>query len=148
MISGAFSLTNQAVQLGYSPRVTIRHTSSREIGQIYVPEVNALMGAACVALVLGFQSSSNLASAYGVAVTGDMTITTLLFHRVLRDHWGWSRAKAWPLTLLLLAVDLSFFSANVVKVAEGGWFPLAAGGVRLHAPLHLEAGPASRSPRC
>jgi KUP system potassium uptake protein len=126
MISGAFSLTNQAVQLGYSPRVTIRHTSSREIGQIYVPEVNALMGAACIALVLGFRSSSNLASAYGIAVTGDMAITTVLFHRVIRDHWGWPRWKAWPLTTLFLAVDVAFFSANVVKVEEGGWFPLVA----------------------
>ncbi len=126
MISGAFSLTNQAVQLGYCPRVTIRHTSSRQIGQIYVPEVNALMGVACIALVLAFHSSSNLASAYGVAVTSDMTITTLLFHRVVRDHWGWSRIAAWPLTVLLLVVDLSFFSANVVKVADGGWIPLAA----------------------
>jgi KUP system potassium uptake protein len=126
MISGAFSLTNQAVQLGYSPRVTIRHTSSREIGQIYVPEVNAMMGIACVALVLGFHSSSNLASAYGVAVTGDMTITTLLFHRVVRDHWGWSRARTWPLTVILLAVDVAFLSANAIKITEGGWFPLAA----------------------
>jgi KUP system potassium uptake protein len=126
MISGAFSLTNQAVQLGYSPRVTIRHTSSREIGQIFAPEVNALMAAACIALVLGFRSSTNLASAYGIAVTGDMAITTLLFHRVVRDHWSWSRWKAWPLTLLLLGVDLAFFSANIVKVEDGGWFPLAA----------------------
>jgi KUP system potassium uptake protein len=126
MISGAFSLTNQAVQLGYSPRVTIRHTSSREIGQIFVPEVNAILGAACIALVLGFGSSSNLASAYGIAVTGDMAITTLLFHRVARDHWAWPRWKAWPLTVLFLGVDVSFFSANVIKVEEGGWFPLVA----------------------
>jgi KUP system potassium uptake protein len=124
MISGAFSLTNQAVQLGYCPRVTIRHTSSREIGQIYVPEVNAIMAAACIALVLGFRSSSNLASAYGIAVTGDMAITTILFHRVIRDHWAWPRWKAWPLTVLLLGVDLAFFSANVVKFEEGGWFPI------------------------
>jgi KUP system potassium uptake protein len=129
MISGAFSLTNQAVQLGYSPRFTIRHTSSREIGQIYLPEVNAIMGAACIALVLGFRSSSNLASAYGIAVTGDMAITTLLFHRVVRDHWGWPRWKAWPLTLAFLAVDVAFFSANIVKVEEGGWFPLAVAAV-------------------
>jgi KUP system potassium uptake protein len=125
MISGAFSLTNQAVQLGYCPRVTIRHTSSREIGQIYVPEVNAIMAVACVALVLGFRSSSNLASAYGIAVTGNMAITTILFHRVIRDHWGWSRWRAWPLTVVLLGVDLAFFSANVVKLEEGGWFPIA-----------------------
>jgi KUP system potassium uptake protein len=127
LISGAFSLTNQAVQLGYSPRVTIRHTSSTEFGQIFIPEVNAALGVACVALVLGFKSSSALAAAYGIAVTGTMTITTLLFHRVARERWGWSRWVAWPLTILFLVVDVSFFSANVIKVEEGGWFPLAAG---------------------
>ncbi len=127
LISGAFSLTQQAVQLGYSPRVTIRHTSSTEIGQIYIPEVNWLVGIATIALVLGFESSSNLAAAYGIAVTGTMAITTLLFHRVARDRWGWPRWKAWPLTVLFLAVDAAFFGANAVKVEEGGWFPLAAG---------------------
>jgi KUP system potassium uptake protein len=129
LISGAFSLTRQAVQLGYSPRVTIRHTSSTEIGQIYLPEVNAAIGVATVALVLGFQSSSRLAAAYGIAVTGTMTITTLLFHRVARDRWGWSRLAAWPLTLLFLAVDVAFFGANLVKVEEGGWFPIVAAGL-------------------
>jgi KUP system potassium uptake protein len=127
LISGAFSLTNQAVQLGYSPRVTIRHTSSTEFGQIFIPEVNAAIGVACVALVLGFRSSSALAAAYGIAVTGTMTITTLLFHRVARERWGWPRLAAYPLTILFLVVDVSFFLANVVKVEEGGWFPLAAG---------------------
>jgi KUP system potassium uptake protein len=126
LISGAFSLTQQAVQLGYSPRVTIRHTSHTEIGQIYIPEVNWAVGVATVALVLGFESSSNLAAAYGIAVTGTMTTTTLLFHRVARDQWGWSRLKAWPLTILFLAVDLAFLGANLVKIEEGGWFPLAA----------------------
>jgi KUP system potassium uptake protein len=126
LISGAFSLTQQAVQLGYSPRVTIRHTSHAEIGQIYIPEVNWLVGAGTVALVLGFGSSSALASAYGIAVTGTMTITTLLFHRVMRDLWGWRRWKAWPVTVLFLVVDVAFFGANLVKVEEGGWFPLAA----------------------
>ncbi len=129
LISGAFSLTQQAVQLGYSPRVTIRHTSSTEIGQIYLPEVNALVGVATIALVLGFESSSRLAAAYGIAVTGTMTITTLLFHRVARDLWRWPRLRAWPLTLLFLAVDLSFFGANLVKIEEGGWFPLVAAGL-------------------
>ncbi len=127
LISGAFSLTNQAVQLGYSPRVTIRHTSRTEFGQIYIHEVNWAVGVACIALVLGFRSSSALAAAYGIAVTGTMAITTLLFHRVARDRWGWSRWAAWPLTAVFLAVDVSFFSANVIKVEEGGWFPLAAG---------------------
>ncbi len=129
MISGAFSLTNQAVQLGYSPRVTIRHTSRSEFGQIYVPEVNWILGVACMALVLEFQSSSNLAAAYGIAVTGDMAITTLLFYRVTRDHWGWPRWRSLSLTLLFLGVDLAFFLANAVKIREGGWFPLAAGAL-------------------
>jgi len=124
LISGAFSLTRQAVQLGYSPRVTIRHTSRREIGQIYVPEVNTAIGLATIALVLGFRSSSNLAAAYGIAVTGTMSVTTLLFHRVMRDRWGWPRWRAWPLTGLFLAVDLSFLSANLIKIEEGGWFPV------------------------
>src|SRR6266542_10108 len=129
LISGAFSLTQQAVQLGYSPRVTIRHTSHTEIGQIYIPEVNWGLGAATVAIVLGFGSSSALAAAYGIAVTGTMMITTLLFHRVLRDLWGWPRWKAWPLAILFLSVDVAFFGANLVKVEEGGWFPLAAGAL-------------------
>ncbi len=126
LISGAFSLTHQAVQLGYSPRVTIRHTSHREFGQIYIPEVNWALGVACVALVLGFQSSSRLAAAYGIAVTGTMMVTTLLFHRVVRDQWRWPRAWAWPLTVLFLVVDVAFFGANVVKFSDGGWFPIAA----------------------
>jgi KUP system potassium uptake protein len=126
LISGAFSLTHQAVQLGYSPRVTVKHTSHTEMGQIYVPEVNWAIGAGCIALVLGFKSSSNLAAAYGIAVTGTMSITTLLFHRVMRDLWRWPRWRAWPLTVVFLAADLSFFLANVVKVEEGGWFPIAA----------------------
>ncbi len=126
LISGAFSLTRQAVQLGYSPRVTIRHTSSKEIGQIYVPEVNWGLGVATVALVLGFRSSSNLAAAYGIAVTGTMIITTLLFHRVMRDQWHWRPMAVYPVTLVFLGVDLSFFGANLVKIEEGGWFPIAA----------------------
>jgi KUP system potassium uptake protein len=129
LISGAFSLTRQAVQLGYCPRVTIRHTSSTEIGQIYVPEVNWLLAGACVALAIGFRTSSNVAAAYGIAVTGTMGITTVLFHRVMRDIWKWPRFKAWPLTLAFLVVDLSFFGANAVKIEHGGWFPLVVAGV-------------------
>ena len=133
LISGAFSLTRQAVQLGYSPRVTIRHTSRTEIGQIYMPEVNWLLMVACVALVLGFRNSSNLAAAYGIAVTGTMAITTMLFHRVTRDLWHWPRWRSWSLTILFLAVDLAFFSSNAVKIEQGGWFPIAvaAGGFTL-----------------
>jgi KUP system potassium uptake protein len=126
LISGAFSLTHQAVQLGYCPRITVKHTSTTEMGQIYIPEVNWAIGAACIALVLGFKSSSNLAAAYGIAVTGTMSITTLLFHRVMRDLWRWPRWWSWPLTVSFLAVDLSFFGANVVKIEEGGWFPIVA----------------------
>ncbi|HSN93084.1 MAG TPA: potassium transporter Kup [Anaeromyxobacteraceae bacterium] len=129
LISGAFSLTRQAVQLGYSPRVTIRHTSRTEIGQIYVPEVNWVLGASCVALILEFQNSSNLAAAYGVAVTGTMATTTVLFHNVMREIWQWSRLRAWALTVLFLTVDLGFFGANVVKLEEGGWFPIAVASV-------------------
>jgi KUP system potassium uptake protein len=128
LISGAYSLTNQAIQLGYAPRLTVRHTSSTEFGQIYVPEVNWALAVGTIALVLGFGSSTNLAAAYGIAVTGTMTITTLLFHRVARDRWRWSRAVVWPLTGAFLVVDLAFLGANLVKVTDGGWFPLVAGG--------------------
>jgi KUP system potassium uptake protein len=133
LVSGSFSLTQQAVQLGYSPRVTIRHTSSTEIGQIYIPEVNWAIGAACLGLVLGFKSSSNMAAAYGIAVTGTMAVTSLLFHRVMRDIWSWPRWKAWPLTVTFLAVDLAFLLANTVKFKQGGWFPVvvAAGAFLL-----------------
>jgi KUP system potassium uptake protein len=124
LISGAFSLTRQAVQLGYCPRVTIRHTSRTEIGQIYLPGVNRLLGAACVLLVLTFQSSSSLASAYGIAVTGTMTITTVLFCLVARDRWHWPRWRVAAVGALFLTVDLAFFGANVVKIAKGGWLPL------------------------
>ena len=125
LISGAYSLTRQAVQLGYSPRMTIVHTSRSEMGQIYIPEVNAALGVACVLLVIGFRSASNLAAAYGIAVTGTMIITTLLFYRVARDRWHWSRLNAGLLTGLFLVVDVAFFAANMVKIEEGGWFPLA-----------------------
>jgi KUP system potassium uptake protein len=127
LISGAFSLTRQAVQLGYVPRLNIVHTSRESEGQIYLPAVNQFLMVSCIALVLGFQQSSKLAAAYGIAVTGTMMITTLLFHRVARDQWHWPRWVATPLTSLFLLVDASFFLANVIKVEEGGWFPLAAG---------------------
>jgi KUP system potassium uptake protein len=132
LISGAFSLTRQAIQLGYSPRMTIQHTSSSEIGQIYLPEVNRLLAVGCVFLVVAFQSSGRLASAYGIAVTGTMTITTILFCFVARDLWRWSRWSVLALGALLLAVDLAFLAANLVKIASGGWFPLVvAAGVYL-----------------
>jgi len=127
IISGAFSLTRQAVQLGYLPRVTIVHTSSQEIGQIYIPGVNWILMAATIGLVLGFRTSSNLAAAYGVAVTATMIITTVLAFFVARRLWHWSLWLAGLVTAGFLAVDLSFFGANMVKVADGGWFPLLVG---------------------
>jgi KUP system potassium uptake protein len=127
LISGAFSLANQAVQLGYSPRVTIVHTSGAAEGQIYVPEINWLLMVTCVALVLGFRSSSDLAAAYGIAVTGTMTITSILFFVVFRRRWG--TARTLPLLVLFLTVDLAFFGANVVKFFDGGWVPIALGAV-------------------
>jgi KUP system potassium uptake protein len=130
LISGAFSLTRQAVQLGYWPRVTIVHTSGREEGQIYIPEINGLLMVACLALVLGFRSSGALASAYGIAVTGTMGITSVLFYFVCRDRWAWSRARAGAVVAFFALFDLAFLGANVAKIADGGWVPLAvAGGV-------------------
>ena len=125
LISGAFSLTRQAMQLGYSPRMTIIHTSHRQEGQIYIPEVNWALMVACVGLVLGFKSSTNLAASYGVAVTGTMTITTILFAFVARARWHWSHRRVAVTTGVLLVVDVAFFSANLVKIPDGGWFPLA-----------------------
>ena len=129
LISGAFSLTRQAVSLGYLPRVRILHTSAAEIGQIYIPSVNYLLMLACVGLVFGFRTSGNLAAAYGVAVTATMVITTLLFHAVAVDRWGWNRWAAGVVIAALLGVDLAFFGANLFKVPDGGWFPLLVGVV-------------------
>jgi KUP system potassium uptake protein len=124
LISGAFSLTVQAVRLDYLPRVKILHTSKDQHGQVYVPLVNWCLMLGCVGLVLGFQTSSNLASAYGIAVTTTMVITSILFFVVVRIHWGWSRAKALLVITPLLLVDCAFFAANIPKIPDGGWFPL------------------------
>jgi KUP system potassium uptake protein len=129
LISGAFSLTMQAVQLGYLPRMHVDHTSSREFGQIYVGSVNWALMVLCVGVVIGFGSSSNLAAAYGVAVTTTMVITTVLLYIVMRSKWRWSQARAASLTSLFLVIDLAFFAANIVKVPAGGWFPLVVGAV-------------------
>jgi KUP system potassium uptake protein len=127
LISGSFSLARAAVQLGFFPRVSIVHTSGASEGQIYVPEVNWGLLAACLALVVGFGSSSKLAAAYGIAVTGTMSITSILFFSVARRRWGWGFAPAAALVGIFLAVDLSFFSANLHKLGSGGWVPLAIG---------------------
>ncbi|HEX8131357.1 MAG TPA: potassium transporter Kup [Pyrinomonadaceae bacterium] len=127
LISGAFSLTMQAIQLGFMPRLKIEHTSSTERGQIYIPALNWALMIGCIAIVVGFGSSSNLAAAYGVAVTSTMVITTILLCVVEREKWDWS----WPLALGLsgffLIIDLAFFGANIIKIPAGGWFPLVVG---------------------
>jgi KUP system potassium uptake protein len=127
VISGAFSLTRQAVQLGYAPRIEIVHTSGREIGQIYIPSINWLLMLATFGLVLGFRQSTNLAAAYGVAVTATMVITTILAYVVARQVWNWKFAIVAPVTAFFLIVDVSFFGANIIKVEDGGWFPLLVG---------------------
>jgi KUP system potassium uptake protein len=129
VISGCFSLTRQAVQLGYAPRLRIEHTSSETIGQIYVPHVNWALMVATIALVVGFRSSSNLAAAYGVAVSTTMVITTVLLGLAARDVWHWRWWVAAILAGAFLIVDLAFLGANVLKIPHGGWFPLVVAGV-------------------
>ena len=124
VISGAYSLTMQAVQLGFSPRIKIDHTSHREYGQIYIAGVNWALMIGCILIVLGFRTSSNLAAAYGVAVTSTMVITTLLLYVVARERWRWNAFAAGALAAIFLTVDLAFFGANIIKVAQGGWLPL------------------------
>jgi KUP system potassium uptake protein len=127
LISGVYSLTMQAVQLSYSPRVQITHTSATEVGQIYIPALNWGLMLACIGLVLGFRSSTALAAAYGVAVTTTMVITTLLLYVVLRERFGWRRGTALVLCAAFLVMDLGFFVANLFKIPDGGWFPLVVG---------------------
>ena len=127
LISGAFSLTQQAVQLGFFPRVTIVHTSKSTEGQIYIPEINTALMLACIGCVLLFKSSTALAAAYGIAVTGTMSITTVVYYVVVTRTWGWSPLKAGALAGLFLVFDLAFFGANAAKFVDGGWFPLAIG---------------------
>jgi KUP system potassium uptake protein len=127
VISGAFSLTRQAMQLDYSPRLWVRHTSATEHGQVYLPLVNWTVMAATLWLVLTYQSSSALAAAYGVAVSGTMLITTVIFYVVARELWRWPRRYAFPLLVLLLTMDVAFVAANLTKIGHGGWFPLAVG---------------------
>jgi KUP system potassium uptake protein len=124
LISGVFSLTRQAMQLGFLPRLRIVHTSSLVQGQIYVPLANNLLMVACLLLVVGFRRSEALASAYGVAVTGAMTTTAIVFGVVARRRWKWSLARVIPLVAAFLLFSLSFFSASLVKVLDGGWIPL------------------------
>jgi len=128
VITGAYSLTQQAIQLGFMPRLEIRHTSAATFGQIYMPRVNMLLLIGVLALVLTFRSSSALASAYGIAVTGTMVVTTMMAFVVIWKVWRWSALATAALIVPLLLIDLSFLGANLLKVAEGGWVPLALGG--------------------
>jgi KUP system potassium uptake protein len=129
LISGAFSLTRQAVQLGYCPRLDIDHTSSHEIGQIYVPQVNWALMVCTVAIVIGFGSSSGLAAAYGIAVTLTMIVTAVLLHAVAIARWQWRPPLVFAITGLFLTIDVAFFGANALKIAQGGWLPLVIGAV-------------------
>jgi KUP system potassium uptake protein len=129
LISGAFSLTHQAVQLGYSPRVRIYHTSETQFGQIYISSINWLLMLACIGLVLGFRHSASLAAAYGVAVTTTMVMTTILFYVVARERFAWNPRLTVPLCLVFLLVDLAFFGATLFKIPDGGWFPLVVGAI-------------------
>ncbi|MEN9802887.1 MAG: hypothetical protein RLZ37_2012, partial [Actinomycetota bacterium] len=129
LISGVFSLTAQAVQLDYLPRLSITHTSHQQHGQIYVPLVNWALMIACIGLVVGFRTSENLAAAYGVAVTMTMAITTLIFYRVLVDRWTWSPVRAMAICAPMFAIECGFLGANLVKVPNGGWFALLVGAI-------------------
>jgi KUP system potassium uptake protein len=128
VISGAFSITKQAIQLGYCPRMNIQHTSDSEIGQIYVPAVNWMLMFSVFVLVIGFESSSNLASAYGIAVTGTMMIDTILSFIVLHALWHWNRIISFSFLTLFMLVDSVFLSSNSLKILSGGWLPLVVGG--------------------
>jgi KUP system potassium uptake protein len=127
VISGAFSVTRQAMQLGFVPRMEVQHTSDKAMGQIYLPAVNWGLMLAVMILVLGFQSSNNLAAAYGIAVTGDMVITSILATIVVARTWKWGWWRALALFSCFLVVELLFLAANILKIPDGGWFPLVAG---------------------
>jgi KUP system potassium uptake protein len=129
LISGAYSLTRQAIQLGYCPRLIIAHTSATEHGQIYLPQINWSLMLATIGLVLGFRSSSGLAAAYGIAVTSTMLITTMLAYLVARERWGVSRPIAGSIAIFFLCIEAAFFGANLIKIAHGGWFPLLVGAI-------------------
>jgi KUP system potassium uptake protein len=127
VISGAYSMTKQAIQLGFLPRMSVRHTSDRQIGQIYVPAINWMLLAAVIAAVLGFGSSTALGSAYGIAVTGTMLITTCLTFYVIRYAWRYNWVLCVLATVFFFVIDVAFFSANLLKIVQGGWFPLLVG---------------------
>jgi len=127
LISGVFSLTQQAIQLGYAPRLDIEHTSSLEAGQIYVPQANWGLMVATIVIVIGFGTSESLAAAYGIAVTMTMIITAILLHVIALERWRWPKPAVYAMTALFLSVDFTFFGANLLKVAQGGWVPILVG---------------------
>jgi len=129
VISGAFSITREAIQLGFLPRMQVRHTSQEQRGQVYLPWINRMLMVLTVAVVLGFRSSDNLGAAYGIAVVGTMTIDSILVMVVFRRMWHWPRLRVGLIGLVFLFVDLSFLTANADKVEHGGWFPLVLGAV-------------------
>jgi len=129
LISGAYSLTMQAIQLGYSPRLRIEHTSTQERGQIYMPQINWLLMVACIGLVLGFRSSSNLAGAYGIAANITMLVTTLLVYFAAPALWNWSRATSAIVCGFFFLIELAFLTGNLFKIVHGGWFPLLVGAI-------------------
>jgi KUP system potassium uptake protein len=140
LISGVFSLTQQAVQLGFLPRLSILHTAGHAEGQIYVPAVNYMLAFMCIALVLGFQESSRLASAYGIAVSGTMAITSIVFFEVARKRWRWPLWAALSLLVFFLSFDLPFIAANAVKILDGGYVPIALGAVFVTVMLVWKSG--------
>jgi KUP system potassium uptake protein len=129
LISGAFSLTHQAVQLGFAPRFHVVHTSASLFGQVYVPAINWVLMAGCLALVLGFRHSERLAGAYGLAVAGTMLCTTILFASVVRERFRWPRPAVITMSAAFLTIDSAFFLATLAKIPHGGWVPLLVGGV-------------------
>jgi KUP system potassium uptake protein len=135
LISGAFSLTRQAMLLGYLPQVTIKHTAYHTEGQIYIPEVNGLLAFGCLALVLTFRESVRLAAAYGIAVTGTMAITSILYYIVARHTWGWNWWKASAVVALFLAFDIPFLVANLFKFFDGGYVPMLIGAALIAGML-------------
>jgi KUP system potassium uptake protein len=140
VISGAFTMVREAVQLGYLPRMRVRHTSSEIRGQVYLPAVNGILLALVVAAVLGFRSADNLAAAFGIAVSGTMLISTLLVLVVARRLWHWSPAAIATFACVFVVVDIAYFAANAIKIESGGWFPLALGGVMFAAMLTWRRG--------
>jgi KUP system potassium uptake protein len=135
LISGAFSLTRQAMLLGYLPRVTIKHTAYHTEGQIYIPEVNSMLAIGCILLVLTFRESVKLAAAYGIAVTGTMAITSILYYIVIRHSWGWNKWKCMAILALFLTFDIPFLVANLFKFFEGGYVPMLIGAALIAGML-------------